>query len=152
MARIVSRDQLIQRGIINPLSIYSRIVHTQFEIVAGGGAGYAYTPILGTVITLRQVIVFLDGQRETPEHRHTFGLKKGENKPANLGELVAWEDVIDQAETEERLLHRTYQARADFYFPITRLYSGSSVRFGIHGAASGGGSHTYSAYWQYTEG
>ncbi len=132
MAKLVSKVQLIQHGVMNPQSGYSRVVTCMAAPQGLAAIDYGYTIAVGQNVRLLSVRLFFYPTVVDTTKTVGFKVLTGTTVPPSAAAILQWESVlpITWQGTGLDQWYR-YHGMDTYEWTMKRLYTGEGRRFGI---------------------
>lgn len=138
MAKLVSKNQRLVTGVMNPGSSYSRTV-TCIAYIKGTPDARGFTPPLGQVVRLLGVDIWT-----TPDYSavagaaFSFRILYGTGEPPTAAAILEWENIIPVywPDGTPREWHQ-HQMNEHMHWSMDRLFKGQGQRFGVWLEVSG---------------
>lgn len=132
MAEIVGGDQFSTLGVQSPKSVYSRVFGLAAKAAAGAGnSDSAYSPAVGNHFWLRFVGIWFGCSDLVNPVGGTIYLTFGSGVPTETIIVNDWEIVIPFWAGTTKPAIMVYGHGQYLSFPMNRLFTGESLRFGL---------------------
>lgn len=132
MAKLISRDQPLVKGVYYPRGVYSRVVGLHVGVLAGVGVqSFAVSPVIAGKAWLLNVDIWEQGRLAADLVGGYIWLKTGTTKNPTLNDVIyEWEPVIDLSTTAKNAIYALGLPQ-HWSFKMNKLYSGGPRRFAV---------------------
>jgi len=132
VAKLVSTNQRIATGVMNPTSVYSRVVSCAAYIKAPSTQGYGFTASVGNVVWLHSIRVWMNPYEWAATDWCQFKILQGSSKPGSYAEILNWENILP-------ILYQgnqwgwwvRYKTFALYEWTMQQLFTGKEIKFGV---------------------
>ncbi len=132
MAKLLSRQQRIQVGVKNPVSVYSRVVSCGTKVVGAGVSSFGYTHPVGQDVRLLKVQLFIEPVAYAAGLFLLVRVLTGFGQPDTAAAILNWENVLPMLQEPnidtDIMVH---SGRRHMSWDMSVLHTGVGRRFGI---------------------
>ena len=153
MAKLVTKVQLIQHGVMNPQSGYSRVVTAVAAPMGSAAIDYGYTIAVGQNVRLLSVRLFFHPTVVDITKQTGFFVLTGTTVPPNQAAIRLWDNVLP-INWNGPVVDRWYRYHGmdKYEWVMNRLYKGEGRRFGIWAQVNWDGPEEVHASFEIMEG
>lgn len=153
MAKLVTKQQRLVLGVMNPQSGYSRVVTCMAAPKSLGDIDYGYTIACGQQVRLLTVRLFFYPTAVDVTKQVGFKVLTGTTVPSSEAAIQQWESVLPitwRGTGRDQWIR--YHGRDEYVWTMNRLYTGEGRRFGIWAQCNWDGLENVQASFEIMEG
>ncbi len=132
MSKLVSTSQRIATGVVNPVTLYSRVLTCGFGVAAGvGNRDWFFTGPVGNKVWLLNVTIWGHTKAADQMAGVFFYVATGFSIPTSGSEIATkWDLIISNYGTKPGMLLTAWEQQT-WSFNMNRFYEGPERRFGF---------------------